>query len=307
MLRLHTCTMKRKNLFSLSEFILRHGEWKKKKSKKQLKVRFSQFTPVVPIPKMTANTCDEGILCQHAHMVVFNHLMIALGLHGKHGERSRRDVFLVDSEELHWHDDDCSAKTFMTAFDFESRDWLCAFDQRGMMEDLVMPMACSFVHQTPHLSRIKRFQRDIEACSAFLKKEHSSRRLCLIVADHLNSDHQFDMCDDADKDAFEKSGWECNVGHLFLLLLESYTEKVRGIVDELDFLFKSRHAAATVEDMIRKQVWEVLVCDWVKEWGREEDYIRLYETKGGLLWCLDYVVPERQRHAEESESAFENS
>jgi hypothetical protein len=103
------------------------------------------------------------------------------------------------------------------------------------------------------------------------------------------------MCDDADKDAFEKSGWECNVGHLFLLLLESHTEKLHGMIDELEFSFKLRCAAATVEDMIRKQVWEVLVCDWVKEWGREEDHMRLHETKGALLWCLDYVVPERQR------------
>jgi hypothetical protein len=303
--------MKRKQPFSLSDFILGHGEWKKKKSKKQLKVRFSQFAPVLPIPKMTANNRNEDILCQRAHTVVFNHLMIALGLHGEFGERSRRDVFLVDSEELHCvealHDDDCSDKTFMTAFDFESCDWLHALDQHSTMEDLVMPMACSFVHQTPCLSRIQRFQRDIEAHSAFLKKERSSRDFYLIVADHLCSDCQFDMCDDVDKDAFEKSGWEHNVGHLFLLLLESHTEKLRGMIDELEFLFKSRHAAATVEDMIRKQVWDVLVCDWVKEWGREEGHTRLHETKGGLLWHLDHVVPERQRQAEESEAAFENS
>ncbi len=132
-----------------------------------------------------------------------------------------------------------------------------------MMEDRVMPMACSFVHQTPCLSRIQRFQRDIEACSVFLKKEHSSRCFYLIVADHLCSDCQFDMCDDVDKDAFEKSGWEHNVGHLFLLLLETHTEKLSGMIDELEILFKSRHAAATVEDMIRKQVWEVLGRDAV--------------------------------------------
>jgi hypothetical protein len=303
--------MKRKQPFSLSDFLLGHGEWKKKKSKKQLKVRFSQFTPVLPIPKMMANNRNEVILYQRAHTVVFNHLMIALGLYEAFGERSRRDVSLVDSEELHCvearHDDDCSKKTFMSAFDFESRDWLCAFDQHGVMEDLVMPMACSFVHQTPYLSCIQRFQRDIEAYSVFLKKEYSSSHFYLIVADLLYSDYQFDMCDDVDKDAFEKSGWEHNVGHLFLLLLETYTEKMRGMIDELEFLFMSRHAAATVEDMIRKQVWEVLVCDWVKEWGTEEDYIRLYETKGGLLWYLDYVVPEMRRQAEESESAFENS
>jgi hypothetical protein len=176
-----------------------------------------------------------------------------------------------------------------------------------MMEDLVMPMARSFVHQTPLLSRIQRFQRDIEAHSAFLKKERSSRDFCLIVADCLCLDCQFNMCDDADQDAFEKSGWEHNVGHLFLLLLESHIEKLRGVIDELEFLFKSRHAAATVEDMIRKQVWEVLVCDWVKEWGREEDHMRLHETKGAQLWHLDCVVPERQRQAEESEAAFESS
>jgi hypothetical protein len=305
--------MKRKPPFSLSDFLLGHGEWKKKKkkSKKQLKVRFSQFTPVLPIPKMMANNRNEVILYQRAHIVVFNHLMIALGLYGAFGERSRRDVFLVDSEELCCvearHDDDCSKKSYMSAFDFESRDWLCAFDQHSMMEDLVMPMACSFVHQTPYLSRIQRFQRDIEAYSVFLKKEYSSRYFYLIVADHLCSDYQFDMCDDVDKDAFEKSGWEHNVGHLFLLLLETYTEKLSGMIDELEFLFKSGYAAATVEDMIRKQVWEVLVCDWVKEWGTEEDYIRLYETKGGLLWCLDYVVPERQRQAEESAAAFQSS
>jgi hypothetical protein len=39
------------------------------------------------------------------------------------------------------------------------------------------------------------------------------------------------------------------------------------MIDELEFLFESRCAAATVEDMIRKQVWAVLVCDWVKECG----------------------------------------
>jgi hypothetical protein len=306
MLRLHTCTMKRKQRFSLSDFLLGHGEWKKKKSKKQLKVRFSQFTPVVPSPKMTANNRNEDILCQRAHTVVFNHLMIALGSCGKFGERSRRDVFLVDSKELHWHDDDCSAKTFMTAFDFESRDWLCAFDQHSTMEDLVMPMACSFVIKLRVSLASRDFNGTLKLIPRFEKK-CSSRDLCLIVADHLNSDCQFDMCDDVDKDAFEKSGWECNVGHLFLLLLESHTEKLCGMVDELEFLFKSRCVAATVEDMIRKQVWEVLVCDWVKEWGREEDCMRLHETKGGLLWCLDHLVPERQRQAEESAAAFENS
>jgi hypothetical protein len=93
LLRLLTSMMKHKQPFSLSDFILGHGEWKKKKRKKQLKVWFSQFAPVFPTPKMTANNRDEHILCRVALQVVFNQLMISLGLFGEFGDRSRRDVF----------------------------------------------------------------------------------------------------------------------------------------------------------------------------------------------------------------------
>jgi hypothetical protein len=78
--------MKRKQPFSLSDFIHAHGGQKRKKTKKQIRVRISEFST-------TANNPNQQILRRVAVQVVFNHLMIALGLFGKHGKRCRQDVF----------------------------------------------------------------------------------------------------------------------------------------------------------------------------------------------------------------------
>jgi hypothetical protein len=343
--------MKRKQSFSLNQFIKRHGVAKKKKQqkaefctfspefpllkcltknyvkrravtkkKKQQKVEFCSFSPEFPPPKGVTKNYVEELLHRLARQTVFNHLMLAMRLFGKHEKRwlCRRHVFLVDPEENNL-DPLCYTTIYATGFDTDACNWLWVSDQFAMMEELVMPMACSFVHQTPDLSRIKKFEEEIEEFSAFLKQKYRSKDFYLIVRDHLAEahseaiDNSYDGCcfshsleeadvqAEIDIDVFARTGWDFNVGYLFLLVLESHKVKLLGIIEELEFLFESPYAAATVEDMIRKRVWEVLVHDWVKEWGTEEDYIRLYETEGALRWCLDYIVPEREEAKREAD------
>jgi hypothetical protein len=293
-------TMKRKHQsFSLNAFIERHGVQKKKK-KKNVNVHWCTFTPELP-PSNKLTNCLEIRLYQMASQIVLNHLMMALGLFNNEGNRipttmdmdtkeNQDDASLAYASDESFDYASDYARTFVAAFNNdESSEW------SFVLEDLFMPMACAFVHQTKFVSRIKRFQQEIGHFSVFLKQKFREDDFSQIVWDWV---FQEDLCDfEPDEvDAFEESGWGNNVGFLFHLVLESHVVKLLRVIQELEVLFKSPYAASNPKSMIRKKVWEVLVRDWVQQSVTEEEYIRLYdfETKGGLWFYEDFVVPERQ-------------
>ena len=112
----------------------------------------------------------------------------------------------------------------------------------------------------------------------------------------LNDDYHRDG-DDLESEEFqefEKSGWRHNVQHLFLHFLESHKATLLGVIQEIKYLYE-RPNVASVEDMIKKQVWGALVCEWVRKRGNEEDYTRLHESQGALRWHLDFVIAEKER------------
>jgi hypothetical protein len=286
--------MKRKQPFSLNQFIRRqYGLPKKKKTKN---VYFCDFAPMLPREK-TENLFEQTVYKVVAQ-IVFNLLMKAFGLQGEEGRHYR----CHGSLNMEGIDEDTDFHTSNFTMIFEtawkknvSDDWL-VWDESTLIEDLVMIIATSFIHGTPFLSRIKRFQRNIDDFSIFLSQQFFTDDFCLTVEAYVLEEYKrrSNRWEEVDTAAFQMSGWSYNVSHLFLLVLESAKSKLLGIIEELEFLCEPSHVAS-VEDRIQKQVWEVLVCDWVDKWGEQEDYIRLYESEGALRWFLDFVIPERIR------------
>jgi hypothetical protein len=286
-------TMKQKEYYSMNRFINKHGDITKKKKRKN--VTICEWSPKLDMPKK-GNRWEE-LLYNNANQTVFNLLTMKLGMYRLNGKRFRTKGFRID--EMDFEGDNftlAGGSDFANAFDEEAQDWISLWDKLSVMENLIMPMASAIIHRTPFLSRIKKFQCEIEEYSSHLREIFLGCNFWRLVQEVVIEDYERRGWGDFESEEFqdlEKSGWSHNVGHLFLLFLDSHKAKLLGVIEEVEYLNQRIHVAS-VEDIIKKRVWEALVVDWVRKQGDEEDYIRLYESEGALRWYLDFVIPERQ-------------
>ena len=108
---------------------------------------------------------------------------------------------------------------------------------------------------------------------------------------------------DDDRDKFWE-GYETAIHHgiivdLFLLSFESLAFKLKSLIERLDELFGVSHPKS-LEDSMDKRTWEMLVIEWVKGWGTEKLYNKLYESRGEVAWLRDFMSPKRKRKEEEN-------
>ncbi len=276
---------KETRFYSINRFINKHGFTKKKQKKR---VTFCEWSPKLDMPRKGNHF--ERLLYNKANQTVLNLLTMKLGMYRRNDKRSRTKGFPTD--EI---DDECYF-WFREAWDEEDKKWIHFKDGESVMEDLIMPMASAIIHRTPFLSLIEKFQDTIEETSSYIREKFLYSEFWRDVESVLNDDYDrdWDYLESKEYQEFEKSGWRHNVQHLFLLFLESHKARLLGVIQEIKYLYE-RPNVASVEDMIKKQVWGALVWDWVRKRGNEEEYIHLYESQGALRWYLDFVIPERQR------------
>ena len=214
------------------------------------------------------------------------------------------------ASEFAWWNIDLLSKFDDRAFeDYEENKGL--IDSGHIWDELVMPIAFAFVHQTDWCPSLRRFRKFLGPWLLHFKT--------LIWTDEFTQ-HLEVMADDYfDNDYYFWSGWEtaCNHGcikNLFINKLEGDAATLGYIIEVLESLFPGKKEGKEqtwnpkeAEDVVQKRVWEMWVIDWIRDKG-ESDYIRLYESEGSLLWYKEYIVPEeedRQRRIYEENEARE--
>jgi hypothetical protein len=293
--RIHDSKRKRTPSFSLWQFCP-----KQRKKRKVKHVTFVDFAPKWPpsqseLKSMNRLESVESVVYFGAAQIVLNLLTVQLGFyHSKHSSKHGKPEFCTDNDMENFD------ARFSDALNFDYYEWLSPGDKySGILEHLVLPMASAFIHQSPLLYRIKKFKRIIGQWSSYIKMRFLENNFWGLVksyvADEMENDWQLEEEWLSQLHAFEESRSTCNVAYLFLVVLESYTLRMLGLIDNLEFLFEK--PPSSVMDEIERQVWEVLVIDWVKE-ESEEKYIRLYESEGALQFYLNWIIPERAQAEE---------
>jgi hypothetical protein len=137
------------------------------------------------------------------------------------------------------------------------------------MEDLVLPMASSYIHRTSFLPRIKQFRQDYAEIRAHAMSRFTEEHFWETV---LNSS----VVDDWDREYLEShpNEWSYNVSHLFLQVLECFGNGFMGVISNLELFQKQPDRS--VEGTIDRMVWELLVSDWVLKCGGKAHHTRLY-------------------------------
>ena len=255
-------------------------------------------------PQIKTESCHErteDMLCGAATKILLNLLTISTGVFSnecpaqlgfmdpafhEHGTGCRRDIVddsysytakprRSDSFRFEFEDNDDEDYRRDIVDDYsnamcgdDSHEWF-NFDWASIMEDLVLPMASSYIHRTSFLPRIKQFRQDYAEIRSHAMSRFTEEHFWETV---LNSK----VVGDWDREYLECSpnGWSHNVSHLFLQVLECFGNGFMGVISNLELFQKQPDRS--VEGTIDRMVWELLVSDWVLKCGGKAHHTRLY-------------------------------
>jgi hypothetical protein len=168
------------------------------------------------------------------------------------------------ANELGWWDINLYGRFDDRAFS-KYKEWV---EPRFIWDELILPIAFAFVHQTDWCPSLRRFRKFV---GPWL--EHSKT---LIRSDEFVKHVEEDISDEWNyNDCFFWNGWETAVNHgcianLFVNKLEEEALKLVHIIEVLDELFPRKKKGKEQtwqpkesEDIVQRRVWEMWVIDWI--------------------------------------------
>jgi hypothetical protein len=156
--------------------------------------------------------------------------------------------------------------------------------------NLILPIACSFIHKTAWKKRLVSFEKESGAWVKEIEKLSHVYCNCLNLGNLIYDEASEDWDEDPDSNYFWK-GWNDSEGQLREQFIVTFNFFVTGIVDlikELDRTF-SEAPPASLDVIINRRKWEILVVDWVRKEKEYGAWLFLYATKGEILYFRNYL------------------
>jgi hypothetical protein len=156
--------------------------------------------------------------------------------------------------------------------------------------NLILPIACSFIHKTAWKKRLVSFEKGsgawVKEIEELSHEHHNSLNLGNLIHDEASKD----WSEDPDSNYFWK-GWNDSEDQLREQFIVTFNFFVTGIVDlikELDYTF-SDAPPASLDVILSRRKWETLVVDWVRKENEYAAWLFLYATKGEILYFRNYL------------------
>ena len=235
--------------------------------------------------------------------VVLRLLSVRIGYTRDHHVRPWEDLthhgdpvpLLYEDVDDIYKDDDVT-RSFEEALDPEDQEhdlW-----HHRIYEDLVLPIACAFVHYTEWVPLLRRFRRDSGPWLTALKTECCNHRYHKYVEQWIDNENWFTAYDAENMwqqkgcfwDGFDESvilhGSFC---YLFIVTLDHYMSLIGDLIYELDQLFHIVDPES-FDATVSKRIWEVVVVDWLKDQSQEAD-IHYNGSNGEGLYFREFILP----------------
>jgi hypothetical protein len=165
------------------------------------------------------------------------------------------------------------------------------------LSDIVLPMACAYVHSTCWLPRLQRFRRLQWRWFFSIKQELDEGAFVSeisgfadrVASDDWNYEDGFEFWKSSDT----AHGYDFTKNTVLSSLVK-YFQAIKFLIDDLHLCF-DRDAPLSAEVIIRKRMWEGMVVDWVQaDDSKEQAYLELYgETYGELAWYNNFRAVEK--------------
>ena len=272
-----------------------------KRGKKKKVVAFSDFIVVFPPLKELAYGGWERHMYRAMHAIVVHLIAKQIGYGDPFNCRPWMEVeFPCDHPKC--DETDQNRRVEGSGYiDLDSAMSLGAYRQcfidtladNGLYKEMVVPMACAFIHKTAWVTRLKNFRVNSREFTEHVTQMGedfcNSERLENCIRWRANQDDEWGA---VDSEKFWEGFETCKKHNfkIFLLVVEYFMGRMCTLIDDLDRLF-GRPFPASLDDILSQRKWEIEVLDWI-ELEKKEAYLFLYTTPGEFFYYKDFVMTD---------------